>query len=341
MGAVLLTRATPEQAAAVAEVVPGAVFHERSGLVVVKAAEHHVDATVVVVAAGTSDLPVAEEAAVALEAAGVRVERITDVGVAGVHRVLAHRADLEAADCCVVVAGMEGALPSVVAGLTSTPVVAVPTSVGYGASFEGLAALLSMLSSCAPGVSVVNIDNGFGAAQVAFRIVRAGPRRTTPTARARPDAAPLLRLHLRDLGGHDAGALIQAGADPDVIREHVAALPLEPFEFLVEEVETHGIHALQVTVRAEATAVVRTYANIRAMLEEADLPAGGAGDRTTDLPPPRRGRGRRAPSRRRAGGLPRGGRGGFHRGHHRRGRGAGRAQDRPRVRVRRSPPAWA
>ena len=173
-GAVLLTRATPEQAAAVAEVVPGAVFHERSRLVVVKAAEHVVDATVLVVAAGTSDLPVAEEAAVALEAAGVRVERITDVGVAGVHRVLAHRADLEAADCCVVVAGMEGALPSVVAGLTSTPVVAVPTSVGYGASFEGLAALLSMLSSCAPGVSVVNIDNGFGAAQVAFRIVRRG-----------------------------------------------------------------------------------------------------------------------------------------------------------------------
>jgi NCAIR mutase (PurE)-related protein len=174
VGAVLLTRATAEQAAAVAKVVPGTVFHERSALVVVKASEHRVDATVVVVAAGTSDLPVAEEAAVALEAAGVRVERITDVGVAGVHRVLAYRADLEAADCCVVVAGMEGALPSVVAGMTSTPVVAVPTSVGYGASFEGLAALLSMLSSCAPGVSVVNIDNGFGAAQVAFRIVRRG-----------------------------------------------------------------------------------------------------------------------------------------------------------------------
>jgi NCAIR mutase (PurE)-related protein len=173
-GAVLLTRATPEQAAAVAGVVPGAVFHERSGLVVIKEAEQEVDATVVVVAAGTSDLPVAEEAAVALAAAGVRVERITDVGVAGVHRVLAHRAELESADCCVVVAGMEGALPSVVAGLTSTPVVAVPTSVGYGASFEGLAALLAMLSSCAPGVSVVNIDNGFGAAQAAFRIVRRG-----------------------------------------------------------------------------------------------------------------------------------------------------------------------
>ena len=174
-GAVLLTRATPAQAAAAAEVVPSSVFHERSQLVVVKVAEDPVDATVAVVAAGTSDLPVAEEAAVTLGAAGIRVERITDVGVAGVHRILAQRAGLEAADCCVVVAGMEGALPSVVAGLTSTPVVAVPTSVGYGASFEGLAALLAMLSSCAPGVSVVNIDNGFGAAQVAFRIVRRGP----------------------------------------------------------------------------------------------------------------------------------------------------------------------
>ena len=100
--------------------------------------------------------------------------RVEDVGVAGVHRVLAHRADLEAADCVIVVAGMEGALPSVVAGLTSRPVVAVPTSVGYGASFEGLRRCSAMLSSCAPGVAVVNIDNGFGAALVAHRIVRGG-----------------------------------------------------------------------------------------------------------------------------------------------------------------------
>src|SRR5207247_4317244 len=106
-----------------------------------------------------------------LEAAGACVERITDVGVAGIHRVLEHRAALEATDCVIVVAGMEGALPSVVAGLVSKPVVAVPTSVGYGASFEGLAALLTMLSSCAPGVAVVNIDNGFGAALVAHRIL--------------------------------------------------------------------------------------------------------------------------------------------------------------------------
>jgi pyridinium-3,5-biscarboxylic acid mononucleotide synthase len=171
-GAVLLTRATPEQAAAVADTIPSSSFHERARLVVVKPADRAIDATVAVVAAGTSDLPVAEEAALSAEAAGIAVTRITDVGVAGVHRVLEHRAALEATDVVVVVAGMEGALPSVVAGLTSTPIVAVPTSVGYGASFEGLAALLTMLSSCAPGVAVVNIDNGFGAAQVAHRIVR-------------------------------------------------------------------------------------------------------------------------------------------------------------------------
>ena len=124
------------------------------------------------VAAGTSDLPVAEEAAMTADALGHDVERITDVGVAGVHRVLEHRGTFDAADAVIVVAGMEGALPSVIGGLTSAPVVAVPTSVGYGASFEGLAALLGMLSSCAPGIAVVNIDNGFGAAQVAHRIVR-------------------------------------------------------------------------------------------------------------------------------------------------------------------------
>jgi pyridinium-3,5-biscarboxylic acid mononucleotide synthase len=177
-GAVLLTRASPEQARAVLDTIPGSEYDQRSRLVVVKAANDAVDATVAVVAAGTSDLPVAEEAARSLAAAGVRVARITDVGVAGVHRVLAHREELEAADCVVVVAGMEGALPSVMAGLTATPIVAVPTSVGYGASFEGLSALLAMLSSCAPGVAVVNIDNGFGAAQVAYRIVRRARRAT-------------------------------------------------------------------------------------------------------------------------------------------------------------------
>ena len=176
-GAVLVTRASSEQARAVVGEVPGSRFDERSGLIVVKQAEQRVPGEVVVASAGTSDQPVAEEAALTLEASGCRVTRIGDVGVAGVHRVLEHRSAFDRATCVIVVAGMEGALPSLVAGLTSTPVVAVPSSVGYGASFEGLAALLGMLSSCAPGVAVVNIDNGFGAAQVALRIVRSTIRR--------------------------------------------------------------------------------------------------------------------------------------------------------------------
>lgn len=125
-----------------------------------------------VVCAGTSDLPVAEEAAVVAELWGFRVDRIRDVGVAGLHRLLAERSRLDQADVLIVVAGMEGALPSVIAGLVDCPIIAVPTSVGYGASFQGLAALLSMLNSCAPGMAVVNIDNGFGAAQLAGRILR-------------------------------------------------------------------------------------------------------------------------------------------------------------------------
>ena len=119
--------------------------------------------TIVVVCAGTSDLPVAEEAALTAEALGNEVERIYDVGVAGIHRLLAHESKLQAAQCIIAVAGMEGALPSVIGGLARCPVIAVPTSVGYGASFGGVAALLAMLNSCASGVSVVNIDNGFGA----------------------------------------------------------------------------------------------------------------------------------------------------------------------------------
>ncbi len=179
-GAVLVTRASRVQAEAVRAKHPGAVFHERSGLVVVRPANGSPTRSddragvVCVVTAGTSDLPVAEEASRTAEALGLRVAEMVDVGVAGVHRVLEHRTLFEEADCIVVVAGMEGALASVVAGLTSRPVVAVPTSVGYGASVEGLAALLGMLSSCAPGVAVVNIDNGFGAAQVAYRIATAG-----------------------------------------------------------------------------------------------------------------------------------------------------------------------
>ena len=125
---------------------------------------------IVIVCAGTSDLPVAEEAAIITETFGHPIQRIWDVGVAGIHRVMNHQATLQSASAIVVIAGMEGALASVVAGLVPCPVIAVPTSVGYGASFNGLAALLGMLNSCATGVSVVNIDNGFGAAMMAMRI---------------------------------------------------------------------------------------------------------------------------------------------------------------------------
>jgi NCAIR mutase (PurE)-related protein len=129
--------------------------------------------TVAVVAAGTSDAPVASEAAFVARAFGASVQQVTDVGVAGLHRLFAARTVLDTADCVIVVAGMEGALPSVVGGLVGTPVVAVPTSVGYGASYGGLAALLAMLNSCAPGVAVMNIDNGFGAGVFAARVARA------------------------------------------------------------------------------------------------------------------------------------------------------------------------
>jgi NCAIR mutase (PurE)-related protein len=160
--------------AEVLEMVPGA-RHDKLARAVVVEQQPIADigrGTVLIVSAGTSDLPVAEEAALTARLAGNRVERLVDVGVAGIHRLLGSRAALEAASVIVVVAGMEGALPSVVAGLTSRPVVAVPTSIGYGASFGGIAALLGMLNSCAAGVTVVNIDNGFGAGYAASLINR-------------------------------------------------------------------------------------------------------------------------------------------------------------------------
>jgi len=132
--------------------------------------------TVTVVSAGTSDGPVAAEAAFVSRVFGAQSHRVSDIGVAGIHRLLAVRAELDAADCLVVVAGMDGALPSVVGGLTGVPLVAVPTSVGYGASLGGIAALLTMLNSCAPGVVVTNIDNGFGAGVFAARVARRRPR---------------------------------------------------------------------------------------------------------------------------------------------------------------------
>ena len=167
----LVTRATAEAHAAVSARVPGVSFHEQARTITFRAAEIPAGrGTILVAAAGTADLPVAEEAAVSAEIMGNTVDRLYDVGVAGLHRLLAAHARLGSARVLIVVAGMEGALPSVVGGLVDAPVIAVPTSIGYGASFGGLTALLAMLNSCAAGVSVVNIDNGFGAAAVASAI---------------------------------------------------------------------------------------------------------------------------------------------------------------------------
>jgi len=171
---VFATRVSAEAAQAVTAAVPGARYLPVPRVVVVgeTPAPDLGRGVIAVVSAGTSDVPVAEEAALTAELAGNRVARIYDVGVAGLHRLVAHRETITAAEILIVVAGMEGALPSVVAGLYARPVIAVPTSVGYGASFGGVAALLGMLSSCAAGVAVVNIDNGFGAGRMASMLNR-------------------------------------------------------------------------------------------------------------------------------------------------------------------------
>jgi NCAIR mutase (PurE)-related protein len=170
--ALLVTRLADDGAAALSKVLPGVQLNALGRTAYLPGREPPTPGTgtVAVVTAGTSDLPVAEEASVTLAALGNCVARVTDVGVAGIHRVLAKRDELSTAAVVIVIAGMDGALPSVVGGLVSAPVIAVPTSVGYGASFQGLAPLLTMLNSCAAGVTVVNIDNGFGAAVAASRI---------------------------------------------------------------------------------------------------------------------------------------------------------------------------
>ena len=174
---ILVTRTEESTYSGIASRFPQARWHERARAITlcpdgVEAQEEPATGTVAVLSAGTSDIPVAEEAALTAELMQCRVSRTFDVGVAGIHRLLAQRKRLDAADVTVVVAGMDGALPSVVSGMTSTPLVAVPTSVGYGASFGGLAALLTMLNACSPGVGVVNIDNGFGGGYLAGMICR-------------------------------------------------------------------------------------------------------------------------------------------------------------------------
>ncbi len=179
--AVLATRLDDAALGAVATRLPDAVLHHRAGAVTLGPLPS-ARGQVLVLSAGTADGAVADEAVLAARVHGAGVEQIEDVGVAGLHRLLAVRDRLDSADCLVVVAGMEGALPSVVGGLSGVPLVAVPTSVGYGASLGGVAALLGMLTSCAPGVSVVNIDNGYGAGVFAARVARrAAPRPSRDT----------------------------------------------------------------------------------------------------------------------------------------------------------------
>ena len=187
--ALLVTRTDAAAYSAVRASIPDAVFHEVARIIERRTPVGQGAGVVLVAAAGTSDVPVAEEAAISAEVMGNTVDRLYDVGVAGLHRLLAEHERLDAARVIIVVAGMEGALASVVGGLVRVPVIAVPTSVGYGASFGGVAALLAMLNSCATGVSVVNIDNGFGAAAVASAInhLPSQAREPGPTALAEAD----------------------------------------------------------------------------------------------------------------------------------------------------------
>lgn len=172
----LATRASPKVAALIKRVNRRAIYHEEARIVAIRDPTRRLQGMVLVITAGTSDVTVAEEARITAEVMGSRVERLYDVGVAGIHRLLERRRRLTEANVIVVVAGMDGVLPSVVGGLVSCPVIAVPTSRGYGASFGGLAALLTMLNSCASGVGVMNIDNGFGAGCLAHRINVLGVR---------------------------------------------------------------------------------------------------------------------------------------------------------------------
>lgn len=171
-GEVLGTRASKEQYELIRSLVPAAVYDPISRIVKVEKPDKELVGCVAVCTGGTADIPVAEEAAQTAEYFGTKVDRIYDVGVAGIHRLLSQRERISKANCIIAVAGMEGALGTVIAGLADAPVIAVPTSVGYGASFHGLSALLTMINSCANGISVVNIDNGYGAGYIATQINR-------------------------------------------------------------------------------------------------------------------------------------------------------------------------
>jgi NCAIR mutase (PurE)-related protein len=176
--AIVATRIEPDVAEQLQEKIPGLVYYPIARIASIGSSRSQIlhPGLISILTAGTADLPVAEEAAVTAELFGLQVERLWDVGVAGIHRLLSHRHVIDRADVLIVVAGMEGALPSVVAGMADCPVIGVPTSIGYGASLGGVAPLLTMLNSCATGVGVVNIDNGFGAAMLAGQILRTATR---------------------------------------------------------------------------------------------------------------------------------------------------------------------
>jgi len=285
--AVLATRLEPVALAAVADRLPAArcdAVARAATLGPTNGEQPEPRGTVSIVSAGTSDLPVAREAALTAEVFGAGVRLVSDVGVAGLHRVLEVRDALADADCLIVVAGMEGALPSVVGGLVGVPLVAVPTSVGYGASFGGVAALLGMLNSCAPGVTVVNIDNGFGAGVFAARVARAAGGRISRHSGGQDHHDVTTTDKTARVGWVDAGAgvsgdmllgaLVDAGVPLDVMQSAVDAVSPEPVRLRAEETRRGELRALRVHVDGTDTNAAHTHrpwADIRTLLERAAL----------------------------------------------------------------------
>jgi len=286
--AVLATRLEPAALTAVADRLPAArcdPVARAATLGPTNGEQPEPRGTVSIVSAGTSDLPVAREAALTAEVFGAGVRLFSDVGVAGLHRVLEVREALADADCLVVVAGMEGALPSVVGGLVGVPLVAVPTSVGYGASFGGVAALLGMLNSCAPGVTVVNIDNGFGAGVFAARVARAaggrisrhsgGPDHRNVTTSDKTTRVGWIDASAGVSGDMLLGALVDAGVPLEVMQSAVDAVSPEPLRLHAEEARRGELRALRVHVTGtelgSAARAHRSWSDIRALLESTDL----------------------------------------------------------------------